>query len=144
MRERFWGDDLPSQPGLVPSVLIYVTYSATATSVRSTFHQSQEDRCAPSPVTFPSPENCWTPSSRRSVPPADGCSSARPDLALILGGVSLPGRATNDVDLPIAADDALDIDTTLATLGKPTPAWQRWQLLGHYEDLHEGLRAHLP
>lgn len=56
------------------------------------------------------------------------------DLALNLGGVSLPRRATNDVDIAIAAQDALDFDTTLATLGEPTRAWQRRQLLGQQVD----------
>ena len=49
--------------------------------------------------------------------------AAARDLALILGGVSLPRRATNDVDIAIAAQDALAFDTTLATLGEPTRAW---------------------
>lgn len=57
------------------------------------------------------------------------------DLALNLGGVSLPRRATNDVDIAIAAQDALDFDTTLATLGEPTRAWQRRQLLGQQVDV---------
>jgi hypothetical protein len=39
-------------------------------------------------------------------------------------GGTLPRRATNDVDIAIAADDALDFETTLATLGEPTRAWQ--------------------
>lgn len=57
------------------------------------------------------------------------------DLALILGGVSLPRRATNDVDIAIAAQDALDFDTMLATLGEPTRAWQRRRLLGQQVDV---------
>lgn len=57
------------------------------------------------------------------------------DLALNLGGVPLPRRATNDVDIAIAAQDALDFDTTLATLGEPTRAWQRRQLLGQQVDV---------
>lgn len=57
------------------------------------------------------------------------------DLALILGGVSLPRRATSDVDIAIAAQDALDFDKTLATLGEPTRAWQRRQLLGQQVDV---------
>ncbi|MCB0893565.1 MAG: hypothetical protein KDB51_17405, partial [Propionibacteriaceae bacterium] len=60
--------------------------------------------------------------------------AAARDLALNLGGVSLPRRATNDVDIAIAAQDALDFDTTLATLGEPTRAWQRRQLLGQQVD----------
>lgn len=61
--------------------------------------------------------------------------AAARDLALILGGVSLPRRATNDVDIAIAADDALDFDSTLATLGEPTQAWQRRRLLGQQVDV---------
>ncbi len=57
------------------------------------------------------------------------------DLALILGRVSLPRRATNDVDIAIAAHDALDFDTRLATLGEPTRAWQRRRLLGQQVDV---------
>lgn len=57
------------------------------------------------------------------------------DLALTLGGVTLPRRATRDVDIAIAAHDALDFDTTLATLGQPTRAWQRRQLLGQQVDV---------
>ncbi len=57
------------------------------------------------------------------------------DLALILGGVSLPRRATNDVDIAVAAQDALDFDAMLATLGEPTRAWQRRQLLGQQVDV---------
>ena len=35
------------------------------------------------------------------------------DLALILGGVTLPRRATNDVDIAVAAHDAGDFDALL-------------------------------
>ncbi len=61
--------------------------------------------------------------------------AAARDLALVLGGVSLPRRATKDVDIAIAALDALDFDTTLATLGQPTRAWQRRQFLGQLVDV---------
>ncbi|WOP18287.1 hypothetical protein [Raineyella sp. LH-20] len=57
------------------------------------------------------------------------------DLMLILGGVSLPRRATNDVDIAVAAHDASDFDTTLARLGEPTRAWQRRRLLGQQVDV---------
>lgn len=57
------------------------------------------------------------------------------DLALILGGVTLPRRATNDVDIAIAAHDAIDFDATLATIGEPTRAWQRRRLLGQQVDV---------
>lgn len=57
------------------------------------------------------------------------------DLALILGGVTLPRRATNDVDSAIAAHDALDFDMTLATIGEPTRAWQRRRIFGHQVDV---------
>lgn len=52
------------------------------------------------------------------------------DLALILGGVALPRRATNDVDIAVAAHDAVDFESMLATIGEPTRAWQRRRLLG--------------
>ena len=57
------------------------------------------------------------------------------DLALILGGVTLPRRATNDVDIAIAAHDAVDFDAMLATIGEPTRAWQRRRLLGQQVDV---------
>ena len=57
------------------------------------------------------------------------------DLALVLGRVTLPRRATNDVDIAIAAHDALDFDARLATLGEPTRAWQRRRLLGQQVDV---------
>lgn len=57
------------------------------------------------------------------------------DLALILGGVTLPRRATNDVDIAVAADDAGDFDALLATIGEPTRAWQRRRLLGQQVDV---------
>lgn len=57
------------------------------------------------------------------------------DLALILGGVTLPRRATNDVDVAIAAHDAVDFDALLATIGEPTRAWQRRRLLGQQVDV---------
>jgi predicted nucleotidyltransferase len=57
------------------------------------------------------------------------------DLALILGGVNLPRRATNDVDIAIAAHDAVDFDAMLATIGEPTRAWQRRRLLGQQVDV---------
>lgn len=57
------------------------------------------------------------------------------DLALILGGVSLPRRATNDVDIAIAAHDVVDFDAMLATIGEPTRAWQRRRLLGQQVDV---------
>ena len=57
------------------------------------------------------------------------------DLALILGGVSLPRRATNDVDIAIAAHDAFDFDAMLETIGEPTRAWQRRRLLGQQVDV---------
>lgn len=56
------------------------------------------------------------------------------DLALILGGVSLPRRATKDVDVAVAARDAVDFDAMLATIGEPTRAWQRRRLLGQQVD----------
>lgn len=59
--------------------------------------------------------------------------AAARDLALILGSVTLPRRATNDVD--IAADDAVDFDAMLATIGEPTRAWQRRRLLGQQVDV---------
>lgn len=57
------------------------------------------------------------------------------DLALILGGVTLPRRATNDVDIAVAAHDAGDFDAMLATIGEPTRAWQRRKLLGQQVDV---------
>lgn len=57
------------------------------------------------------------------------------DLALILGGVTLPRRATNDVDIAIAAHDAVDFDAILATIGEPMRAWQRRRLLGQQVDV---------
>lgn len=57
------------------------------------------------------------------------------DLALVLGQVSLPRRATNDVDVAVAALDAVDFDTTLETIGESTRAWQRRRLLGHQVDI---------
>lgn len=57
------------------------------------------------------------------------------DLALILGGVTLPRRATNDVDIAVAAHDAGDFDALLATIGEPTRAWQRRRLLGQQVDV---------
>lgn len=58
------------------------------------------------------------------------------DLALTLGGVTLPRRATNDVNIAIVAHDALDFDTTLsAPFGQPTRAWQRRYLLGQQADV---------
>ena len=57
------------------------------------------------------------------------------DLALILGGVTLPRRATNDVDIAVAAQDAGDFDALLATIGEPTRAWQRRRLLGQQVDV---------
>lgn len=57
------------------------------------------------------------------------------DLALILGGVTLPRRATNDVDIAVAAQDADDFDAMLATIGEPTRAWQRRRLLGQQVDV---------
>lgn len=57
------------------------------------------------------------------------------DLALILGRVSLPRRATNDVDIAIAARNALDFDARLASIGEPTRAWQRRRLLGQQVDI---------
>lgn len=57
------------------------------------------------------------------------------DLALILGGVTLPRRATNDVDIAVAAHDAGDFDAMLATIGEPTRAWQRRRLLGQQVDV---------
>lgn len=61
--------------------------------------------------------------------------AAARDLALILGGVNLPRRATNDVDIAIAAHDAVDFDAMLATIGEPTRAWQRRRLLGQQVDV---------
>ncbi|RXW33492.1 hypothetical protein [Propioniciclava flava] len=61
--------------------------------------------------------------------------AAARDLALILGGVNLPRRATNDVDIAIAAHDAVDFDAMLATIGEPTRAWQRRTLLGQQVDV---------
>ena len=61
--------------------------------------------------------------------------AAARDLALILGGVTLPRRATNDVDIAIAAQDAVDFDAMLATIGEPTRAWQRRRLLGQQVDV---------
>jgi predicted nucleotidyltransferase len=57
------------------------------------------------------------------------------DIALILGGVTLPRRATNDVDIAVAAHDAGDFDAMLATIGEPTRAWQRRRLLGQQVDV---------
>ncbi len=57
------------------------------------------------------------------------------DLALILGRVSLPRRATNDVDIAVAAHDAAEFDAMLATVGEPTRAWQRRRLLGQQVDV---------
>ncbi len=61
--------------------------------------------------------------------------AAARDLALILGGVALPRRATNDVDIAIAAHDSVDFDAMLATIGEPTRAWQRRRLLGQQVDV---------
>ncbi len=61
--------------------------------------------------------------------------AAARDLALVLGGVTLPRRATNDVDIAIAAHDAVDFDAMLATIGEPTRAWQRRELLGQQVDV---------
>ncbi|MEA5053252.1 MAG: hypothetical protein VB093_07405 [Propionicimonas sp.] len=61
--------------------------------------------------------------------------AAARDLALILGGVTLPRRATNDVDIAIAANDVVDFDAMLATIGEPTRAWQRRKLLGQQVDV---------
>lgn len=61
--------------------------------------------------------------------------AAARDLALILGGVNLPRRATNDVDIAVAAHDAVDFDAMLATIGEPTRAWQRRRLLGQQVDV---------
>ncbi|MFT3969760.1 MAG: hypothetical protein QM695_05625 [Micropruina sp.] len=61
--------------------------------------------------------------------------AAARDLALILGDVTLPRRATNDVDIAIAAHDAVDFDAMLATIGEPTRAWQRRRLLGQQVDV---------
>lgn len=57
------------------------------------------------------------------------------DLALILGRVNLPRRATNDVDIAIAAHDSVDFDAMVATIGEPTRAWQRRRLLGQQVDV---------
>ncbi len=57
------------------------------------------------------------------------------DLALMLGGVTLPRRATNDVDIAVAAHDVVDFDAMLATIGEPTRAWQRRRLLGQQVDV---------
>lgn len=61
--------------------------------------------------------------------------AAARDLALILGDVTLPRRATNDVDIAIAAHNAVDFDAMLATIGEPTQAWQRRRLLGQQVDV---------
>ncbi|MFT3887195.1 MAG: hypothetical protein QM713_03405 [Arachnia sp.] len=57
------------------------------------------------------------------------------DLALILGNVPLPRRATNDVDIAIAVRDATDFDAILASIGEPTRSWQRRRLLGQQVDV---------
>ncbi len=57
------------------------------------------------------------------------------DIALDLGGVTLPRRATNDVDIAIAAHDAMEFDARLAKLGQPTREWQRRRLLGQQVDV---------
>lgn len=61
--------------------------------------------------------------------------AAARDFALILGRVALPRRATNDVDIAIAAQDAVDFDAMLANIGEPTRAWQRRRLLGQQVDV---------
>jgi predicted nucleotidyltransferase len=47
--------------------------------------------------------------------------AAARDIALALGCVALPRRATNDIDIAVAAHDTLDFETTLAAVGKPKP-----------------------
>lgn len=57
------------------------------------------------------------------------------DFALHLGRVDLPRRATNDVDIAVAAHDSIDFESKLAGVGRPAAAWQRRVLLGQQVDV---------
>lgn len=57
------------------------------------------------------------------------------DLALQVGSVQLPRRATRDVDIAVAAHDSRDFQRTLDGVGRPTAAWQRRVVLGHQVDV---------
>lgn len=66
------------------------------------------------------------------------------DLALHVGSVNLPRRATKDVDIAVAARDSRDFERTLDGVGRPTAAWQRRVVLGHQVDVipFGGLERH--
>lgn len=67
------------------------------------------------------------------------------DLALKVGRVTLPLRATNDVDIAVAAQDAREFERALDKVGRPAAAWQRRLVAGQRVDVvpfggieHEG------
>ena len=57
------------------------------------------------------------------------------DFGLHLGKVSLPRRATKDIDLAVAAHDTGDFESILAGVGDPATAWQRRLVLGQQVDI---------
>lgn len=70
-------------------------------------------------------------------PPGDWVviGAAARDLALQVGGVDLPRRATRDVDIAVAAHDAGEFERTLNRVGQPTAAWQRRIVGGQQVDV---------